>query len=123
MLDACLAGESALPKLKRWDVFHALAKLRCVIGVVQDVEDITRNEQFRARGFFVETEIDGRRVRAGGAPAKLMPSSWKLYRPAPNQCETTPRPAWAGPRYEAAPATRSYAREPGGGPRSPAFAC
>ena len=81
--DVALGLAETLPNLKRWDVFHALAKLRCVIGVVQDVEDLTDDEQFLARDFFVTTEIEGRTVRAGGAPAKLKPSPWKLHRPAP----------------------------------------
>ena len=83
MRDAVWGLADTLPKLKRWDVFHALAKLRCVIGVVQDVEDMPANEQFKARGFFVTTEIEGRRLRAGGAPAKLYPSPWRVHRPAP----------------------------------------
>ena len=83
MRDVVTGLAETLPTLKRWDVFHALAKLRCVIGVVQDTQDIVGNEQFVARGFFVETEIEGRRVRAGGAPAKQQPATWRLTRPAP----------------------------------------
>ena len=89
-----------LPKLKRWDVFHALAKLRCVIGVVQDVEDLTRNEQFVARDFFVRTTIEGRKVRAGGAPARLKPSPWRLGKPAPNLAEGAPEMASWTPRAD-----------------------
>ena len=114
--DAVTGLAESLPKLKRWDVFHALAKLRCVIGVVQDVEDITRNEQFRARGFFVETEIDGRRVRAGGAPAKLKPSPWKLYRPAPSQREAAEQTTWAGPPHEPTPAPTATRKNLAAGP-------
>ncbi len=88
MRDVVWGLAETLPKLKRWDVFHALAKLRCVIGVVQDVEDMPANEQFIAREFFVTTEIDGRRARAGGAPAKLSPAPWKLRRPAPRLGES-----------------------------------
>ena len=73
----------SLPKLKRWDVFHALANLRCVIGVVQDVDDLTKNEHLVARDFFAHTETDGKQVRVTGAPAKLHPSSWQIDRPAP----------------------------------------
>ena len=99
MRDVVRGLAETLPKLKRWDVFHALAKLRCVIGVVQDVEDLTRNEQFVARDFFVATEIEGRRVRAGGAPAKLKPSPWQLRRPAPKLATGTAKKAkWQAER-------------------------
>ena len=83
MRDVVWGLAESLPKLKRWDVFHELAKLRCVIGVVQDVEDMPANEQFAARDYFVTTEVEGRPARASGAPAKLSPSPWKLRRPAP----------------------------------------
>ena len=72
-----------LPGLERWPVFHALAKLRCVIGVVQDIDDIVNNAQLEAREFIVETRIEDRTVRAAGAPARLYPHPWKLRRPAP----------------------------------------
>lgn len=91
--DAVHGLAETLPKLKRWDVFHALAKLRCVIGVVQDVEDLTRNEQFVARDFFVTTTIEGASVRAGGAPARLKPSPWRLRKPAPKLAEAQ-QPGW-----------------------------
>ena len=92
-----------LPGLKRWDVFHKLAKLRCVIGVVQDVEDMPANEQFAAREYFVTTEVEGRAATASGAPAKLSPSPWKLRRPAPRLGESplSPEPARAARPAEA----------------------
>lgn len=93
MRDVVHGLAATLPKLKRWDVFHALAKLRCVIGVVQDVEDLTRNEQFVARDFFVTTTIEGASVRAGGAPARLKPSPWRLRKPAPTLAEPQ-EPGW-----------------------------
>ena len=73
----------SLSKLKRWPVFHQLARLRCVIGVLQNIEDIVTNEQNSARDFLVDTLIENRRVRAAGAPAKLSPSPWRLRQPAP----------------------------------------
>lgn len=73
----------SLSKLKRWPVFHQLARLRCVIGVLQNIEDIVTNEQNSARRFLVDTLIDNRSVRAAGAPAKLSPSPWRLHQPAP----------------------------------------
>lgn len=73
----------SLKRLKRWDVFHALTQLRCVTGVVQDIEELTKNEQLIARNFFATTEIAGRAVRVAGAPAKLSPSPWRIRKPAP----------------------------------------
>ena len=72
-----------LPALDRWPLFHALAKLRCVIGVLQDIDDIVNNEQLNARDFIVQTRIEDTPVRAAGAPAKLHPVPWRLGRPAP----------------------------------------
>ena len=73
----------SLPKLQRWPVFHALAELRCVIGVVQDIGDLVENEHLLARDYFAETEIASQKVRVAGAPAKLQPSPWSVHTPAP----------------------------------------
>lgn len=88
MRDVVQGLAESLPGLKRWDVFHKLAKLRCVIGVVQDVGEMPANEQFAARRFFVTTDIGGRPAQASGAPAKLSPSPWKLRRAAPRLGES-----------------------------------
>jgi crotonobetainyl-CoA:carnitine CoA-transferase CaiB-like acyl-CoA transferase len=81
--EVALGMAESLPKLERWPVFHQLARLRCVIGVMQDIKDVTENEQLLARDFLAETTIEGKKVRAGGAPAKLSPSPWQVSRPAP----------------------------------------
>ena len=114
--DVATSLAETLPKLPRWDVFHALAKLRCVIGVVQDVEDMTRNEQFVARDFFVTTAIAGRPVRAAGAPAKLAPSPWKLRRPAPKLAANRDKPVWQGARRPAPRTATVSAAELAAGP-------
>ena len=72
-----------LPDLERWPVFHALAEFRCVIGVLQGIDDIVQDSQLAARKFLIETEVEGRRVRAAGPPAQLSPSPWRLTRRAP----------------------------------------
>ncbi len=83
-LSGVVAGTAAqLKSLERWPVFHALARLRCVVGSVQNIDDIVHDSQLAARGFLVETKIEDRTVRAGGAPAKLAPSPWQLDTPAP----------------------------------------
>ena len=76
-----LAEASA--KRGKWDLFHGLAKLRCISGVVQDAKELRESEQLNARKFIVETELAGRTVHATGAPAKLSATPWRLTRPAP----------------------------------------
>ncbi len=67
----------------KWELFHGLAKLRCISGVVQNAEELRHSDQLDARGFIVETRVDGRAAHAAGAPAKLSATPWSLERPAP----------------------------------------
>ncbi len=90
----------SLPSLERWPVFHQLARLRCVIGVMQDIDDIGNNEQLAARDFLVETSIEGRSVRAAGAPAKLTPAPWRVSSPAPGLDEHGQECAFEGDRVD-----------------------
>ena len=84
-LSAVIAGAAReLVGMERWPLFHSLAELRCISGVLQDIEDIVDDPQLAARDFVVETEIEGRATRAAGAPARLKPSPWALSRPAPH---------------------------------------
>jgi crotonobetainyl-CoA:carnitine CoA-transferase CaiB-like acyl-CoA transferase len=83
-MSAVVAGTArTLPDLHRWAVFHELTKLRCVAGVVQDIDDIVHDPQLAARHFLVETRIEDRAVRAAGPPARLAPAPWQLTRQAP----------------------------------------
>lgn len=66
-----------------WEIFHGLANVRCIAGVVQDAQQLLRNDQLEARRFFVTTHVDGRKVRAPGAPSKLSGTPWSLQHPAP----------------------------------------
>ena len=74
-----------LPNIDRWTAFHRLAQLRCVIGVVQNMQDLGQDAQFRAREFFVDSEVAGAKVRAPGAPVKVSPAPWRLAAAAPRQ--------------------------------------
>ena len=114
MRDVVWGLAESLPKLKRWDVFHQLAKLRCVIGVVQDVEDMPSNEQFAARKYFVATAMEGRTALASGAPAKLSPSPWKLRQAAPRLGESSLSPLSA--RAKARPTDELSATDEAAGP-------
>ncbi len=83
-LSAVVAGAAReLATMERWPLFHALAELRCISGVLQDIEDIVADPQLAARDFLVTTTIEGKPVRAAGAPAKSAPSPWRLRCPAP----------------------------------------
>ena len=114
--DVVLGLAESLPKFERWPVFHALAELRCVIGVVQDIGDLVRNEHLLARDYFTETKIAGQKVRVTGAPAKLHPSPWGVHKPAPKLGEhslkdvspasgTTSRQAQTDQSFEEGPLT------------------
>ena len=109
-LSAVVAGAArTLPELERWPVFHALAQLRCNVGVVQDIGDIVRDPQLGARSFLVETEIEGSKVRAAGPPARLSPGAWRLARSAPQLDEhnSTLVQDWSHPRLPVTTAASS----------------
>ena len=90
MRDVVKGLAESLPKLERWPVFHALAELRCVIGVVQNSSDLVQNEHLLAREYFVDTALEGDVVRTSGAPAKLSPSPWRIAMPAPKLGSSSP---------------------------------
>ena len=87
----------------KWELFHGLAKRRCISGVVQNMSDLHGSAQLRARGFLVEAQAGGRATRATGAPAKLSETPWRLRRPAPalgehnGLVETKPPPTASPP--------------------------
>ena len=105
---AGLAEASA--KRAKWDLFHGLAKVRCISGVVQDARELRDSEQFAARNFIVETRAGSESVHATGAPAKLSATPWSLSRPAPRLGEH------GGARLEPLPrdatAAKVHARQP-----------
>ena len=82
-----------LTHIEKWPLFHQLAKLRCISGVLQTIPDLVENEQLRARGFIVETELDGKTVRASGNPHPMSPPSWSLRTSAPKLGSDTHGPA------------------------------
>ena len=67
----------------KWELFHGLADLRCLSGVVQDAKELVECDQLKARQFIVTAKLGGRDVRTAGAPAKLSATPWTLARPAP----------------------------------------
>ncbi|MYC01076.1 MAG: hypothetical protein F4X58_04070, partial [Chloroflexi bacterium] len=84
-LSAVMAGVAReLPNMEKWPLFHKLARLRCISGVMQTIPELVENEQFDARGFIVETELEENSVRASGDPHPMSPPSWSLRSPAPS---------------------------------------
>lgn len=79
--------EERLLQWNRWQIFEALASRRCVIGAVLDTREISENPHLLDRGFFVETEIDGKAgIKFPGAPFKMSATPWSGAggpRPAP----------------------------------------
>ncbi len=74
-----------LPKMDRWEIFHGLARLRCVVGVVQNMRDLYNNAQIAEREFLVATEAGGKQVKAPGAIAKFESGTWSLRADAPSK--------------------------------------
>ncbi len=60
----------------KWDVFHGLAERRCISGVVQDSKELVESEQLNARGFIIETLVNGKKVKAPGAFGKMSATPW-----------------------------------------------
>ncbi len=74
---------STLPRIDRWQVFNDLANLRCVVGVMQDTNDLLADPQFAARDFLTTITVEEKEVRTAGAPLKLSPAPWRLQHQAP----------------------------------------
>lgn len=72
-----------LLSIEKWPLFHKLAELRCISGVLQTIPELARNEQLLERGFIVETELGEQSVRASGDPHPMLPASWSVTSPAP----------------------------------------
>ena len=80
--------KSALTRNK-WDVFHGLAKFRCISGVVQDAKDLCHSEQLKARDFLLEIKQQDKTLTSCGAISKLSETPWCLNQPAPEQDSLT----------------------------------
>eukprot|EP01045_Picozoa_sp_COSAG04_P020239 COSAG04_NODE_2049_length_4917_cov_3.895600_5_plen_399_part_00 len=67
----------------KWEIFHGLAELRCITGVVQNSEELLAFEQLQAREFFVESTVDGVPFKAPGPITRLSGTPWELTSRAP----------------------------------------
>ncbi|MEM7253177.1 MAG: CoA transferase [Pseudomonadota bacterium] len=89
----------------RWLLFHELATLRCISGVVQTVEDLLGCEQLAARRFLVDVNAPSFAFRAPGAPAHSPTAKWAFTRPAPELDE-------AASTLQSDPVTTNETRNP-----------
>ena len=89
-MSAVQAGTAReLVEIDRWPLFHSLARLRCIAGCLQSVDQLVENEQLNDRRLFVETQVGGRTLRAPGAPGQIEPPIWSQRTPAPRTGEQT----------------------------------
>ena len=96
-MSAVQAGTAReLVGIDRWPLFHSLAKLRCIAGCLQSVDELVENEQLNDRGLFVETQLGGRTLRAPGPPGHIEPPIWSQRTPAPRAGEHSAQssPSW-----------------------------
>lgn len=64
--------EARMAEWRRWELFEALARVRCVAGLVLDTREVVENPHLAARGFFRQAVIAGEaRVPFAGAPFKM----------------------------------------------------
>ncbi len=117
LTDVTAAVVRNLASLDRWYVFHALAALRCPVGVLQDVASLLADPQLAARDYYADTVVGGRVVRAPGRLARTEPSLWQLSRPAP---PLSSQPAHGAPSGQQVGASAGSARTSPDG-TAPAF--
>ena len=107
-LSAVMAGVAReLPKMEKWPLFHKLARLRCISGVMQTIPELVENEQFAARRFIVDTALEGESVRASGDPHPMSPPSWSLRSAAPGLDSSDDLPSRTPHRPANRPTTKS----------------
>lgn len=107
--DVTAAIVAALESMDAWSVFHALAALRCPVGVLQDVASLLADPQLRARQFYAETTAGGAAVRAPGRLARTDPPLWRLRSTAPPLPEPGTSPAVTAGRAAAGSAATARA--------------
>ena len=63
--------EETMATRDKWEVFHGLAKVRCISGVVQNTKELAENDHLNARGFLVDSSVNGKNLTAPGPFAQL----------------------------------------------------
>ena len=85
--DVAAAAAGAILDKDRAELFHGLAELRSICGMVRDMSDVYNCEHLEDRGYFVETELKGVKIKFPGPPAKLSSLEWSLHNKAPYMAE------------------------------------
>ncbi len=88
----------AVATMDKWHVFHGLAERRCISGVVQDARELIESEHLQAREFIINTEVDGKPLKAPAACGKLSATPWAYRRRAPKFAEHRDRIEERAPR-------------------------
>lgn len=73
----------AIANRDKWEIFHGLADVRCISGVVQDAKELVESDHLNAREFLVKTSVRGREIVAPGAFCKLSATPLTYERSAP----------------------------------------
>ena len=69
---------------KKYEMFFGAHKLRFIYGIVQSPEEVMTDEQFKARGFFVDVNHPATgTLTYPGAPFNLDGTPWEIRNPAP----------------------------------------
>ena len=69
---------------KKYEMFFAAHDLRFIYGIVQSPGEVMADEQFQARGYFVDVEHPATgTLKYPGAPFGMDGTPWKVRRPAP----------------------------------------
>lgn len=75
--------EETMATRDKWEVFHGLARVRCISGVVQNAKELAENDHLNARGFLVDSSVAGKNLTAPGPFAQLSATPWTKTRDAP----------------------------------------
>lgn len=73
----------AIATRDKWDIFHGLAKLRCISGVVQNAKEITEHDHLNEREFILDVRVGDQNIKSAGAFAKLSATPLKYSREMP----------------------------------------
>jgi crotonobetainyl-CoA:carnitine CoA-transferase CaiB-like acyl-CoA transferase len=96
-----LALAEGVASRDKWEVYHELARLHCISGVVQNTQELVNSEQFAARGFLVETVVEGKKLKAPGAAVKLYDTPAVVRNAAPRLGQDTVKRRAAAQRVRA----------------------
>ena len=65
----------------KWDLYQEGQQRRLLIGIVSTPEDLAKNPQLAARGYYQSIEGSAGAVSYPGAPYQLSETPWRATRP------------------------------------------